>query len=289
MNIACYHGNNNIERFLAAFSPEDAIAWVKKAGIDTIERFGYLYPSSENASDMADKLIAYAEKIGVVIKYEAGDIDIEKLIAEYDSVIIATGSFAYNKTGSDGSGYKFLEKIGVHYSRVLPALCAINCDNEKFFSECHGNRILGKVSVIVDDTIAASDTGEIQITETGFSGIPVFNISRFASRALDERKQVRLSIDTDISKDTLPEIISGHESSLDIRETFEVKSVARFNKSQVCTGGVSLDDLDENLQLKAVKGVYCVGELCDVDGICGGYNLHWAWCSGIAAGKAAAL
>jgi len=58
--------------------------------------------------------------------------------------------------------------------------------------------------------------------------------------------------------------------------------------SQVCTGGVLLNQLDERLQAKAVKGLYVTGELADVDGRCGGYNLQWAFTSGVIAGKAAA-
>jgi len=58
--------------------------------------------------------------------------------------------------------------------------------------------------------------------------------------------------------------------------------------SQVCAGGVYLSELDENLQVKAHQGLYVTGELADVDGRCGGYNLQWAWTSGWIAGNAAA-
>ena len=49
--------------------------------------------------------------------------------------------------------------------------------------------------------------------------------------------------------------------------------------------GISLDELTENFEIKKVPGVYVIGEMCDVDGICGGYNLHWAWLSGNLCGK----
>lgn len=60
-------------------------------------------------------------------------------------------------------------------------------------------------------------------------------------------------------------------------------------QSQVTAGGVKLSEIDTNsLASKKAKGVYFCGEILDVDGLCGGYNLQWAWSSGVVAGKNAA-
>ena len=62
-----------------------------------------------------------------------------------------------------------------------------------------------------------------------------------------------------------------------------------FDYGQVCQGGVALDDIDiSNMECKKVKGVFFAGEVVDVDGKCGGYNLQWAWASGYVAGRSAA-
>jgi len=61
-----------------------------------------------------------------------------------------------------------------------------------------------------------------------------------------------------------------------------------YDNAQVCAGGVPLAEITDNMESKKVPGVYFAGELLDVDGKCGGYNLQWAWCSGYLAGKAAA-
>ena len=61
-----------------------------------------------------------------------------------------------------------------------------------------------------------------------------------------------------------------------------------YDSAQVCAGGVPLDEVTRDLESKLVPGVYFAGEILDVDGRCGGYNLHWAWCSGHVAGTAAA-
>ena len=59
--------------------------------------------------------------------------------------------------------------------------------------------------------------------------------------------------------------------------------------TQVCQGGVSAAEINDNLESKCHAGLYFAGEVIDVDGICGGYNLQWAWSSGFVAGKQASL
>ena len=58
-----------------------------------------------------------------------------------------------------------------------------------------------------------------------------------------------------------------------------------FENAQVCAGGVSLDEITNEMESKLVKNLFFCGEILDVDGRCGGYNLQWAWTSGYLAGK----
>ena len=59
-----------------------------------------------------------------------------------------------------------------------------------------------------------------------------------------------------------------------------------FDKAQVCTGGVQLTEINiETMESNKNKGLYIIGELLDVDGDCGGYNLGFAWLSGMIAGN----
>ncbi len=55
--------------------------------------------------------------------------------------------------------------------------------------------------------------------------------------------------------------------------------------AQVCAGGLAVEEVDEQMQVKKYPGLFVTGELLDVDGICGGYNLHWAFATGTIAGK----
>ena len=62
-----------------------------------------------------------------------------------------------------------------------------------------------------------------------------------------------------------------------------------MDHAQVCSGGVDVTQLTEHLESRLHPGLYFAGELVDVDGPCGGYNLQWAWSSGAVAGKSAAF
>jgi len=235
-----------------------------------------------------DALLKECEKLGVVFEYECGELDIEKLRTDYDSVIIATGGRSYPKTGSNGTGYKFLERLGVKYERVMPALCAVYV-NDKFIDEHKGERLLAEVGVIVDGAEIFANAGELQLVDYGISGIPVFQISRYVSKALYEDKKVEVRVNFNPAADIIPDFLRDRKQKPELGEMiFIPEKTAGFDKAQVCTGGVSLDQLDENLQLIDVPGVYLAGEIIDVDGICGGYNLQWAWTSGYIAGKASA-
>jgi hypothetical protein len=60
----------------------------------------------------------------------------------------------------------------------------------------------------------------------------------------------------------------------------------RFNKAQVTRGGADIEEFDPaSLKSRLVENLYACGEVLNVDGGCGGYNLQWAWSSGLLAGE----
>lgn len=85
---------------------------------------------------------------------------------------------------------------------------------------------------------------------------------------LDEEKEI-----SSLSKDNLLSLAKTIKNL-----QFEIKGT--FDNNQVYSGGVKLSSLTKNLESKKIKGLYFGGEVCDVDGECGGYNLQWAWTSG---------
>ena len=68
----------------------------------------------------------------------------------------------------------------------------------------------------------------------------------------------------------------------------DVTGTGGFDHAQVTSGGVPLSEVDDSLQSQMCRGLFLAGELLDVDGRCGGYNLQWAMTSGTLAGRSAA-
>lgn len=85
---------------------------------------------------------------------------------------------------------------------------------------------------------------------------------------IDEQLNVK-SIDKNLIKNII-----------NLIKNMEFDVISYYENNQVKSGGVELNNLDKNLQSKEYKGLYFAGEVCDVDGLCGGYNLQWAWTSG---------
>ncbi|MEE0919421.1 MAG: aminoacetone oxidase family FAD-binding enzyme [Lachnospiraceae bacterium] len=256
---------------------------------------------------------------------------------EYDSLILATGGKALPSSGSDGSGYKLARSLGHDIILPLPALVQLKCvydnaNNIDVFKIVAGVRAQASIRLFVEDKQCACEEGELQLTDYGISGIPVFQFSRIAARALYEGKRCKVYIDFmtdmsqyDISKylkkfeyKTLADALAGvvHRkvaemicvaNGISLREKIKnisedilsgctnmiknwevsVVNTNSFDNAQVCSGGVPLDEVSDDFESLKCKNVYIVGELLDCDGLCGGYNLQWAWTTGVIAGMAA--
>ena len=237
-----------------------------------------------------------------------------------DAVILANGSKASSVAGSGESGYKIARSLGHHLIEPLPALTALKC-KENYFSGWSGVRTEGKVTLYINGTPETSQQGELQLTDYGVSGIPVFQISRYAIRAIYEKKKVELSINffPEFTKQELQEYLGRRKNDCPYKNEKElltglfpeklirvlaaqkdlisaitdfrlsVKSGLSFEQAQICSGGVDTSEIDSHtMESRLHKGLYFAGELLDIDGTCGGYNLQWAWSSGATAGIHAA-
>lgn len=340
MNISpgCYNSSSDADFYsvIERFNPEDVRSFFMSMGLLTKEKNGYVYPNSEQASAVLDTLRYRLEDMNI---HTLTDTEVKKIVHNdlYNvntadntirgkSLIIATGSKCAPKTGSDGSGYKLAKNMGHTIVPVIPALVQIIC-RESFFKELQGIRCEALISVYVKNKMIVSEKGELQLTASGISGIPVFCLSRHIKRLLDEKKQPYVVIDfmPSYNKERLYEIINNISSISKTRAMNEIlggilnKKLANlitklaknkdageivrliknfkvtpadtngFDNAQVCAGGVSLDEVKlSTMESKIVKNLYFAGEILDVDGKCGGYNLQWAFSSGYLAGKSAA-
>lgn len=347
---ACYRSDNRdfAWNIIQKFNVEKTISFFKELGIYPKDRNGYLYPYSDQAAAILEVLQIEIAKLDICVMTEINVLDIQpvkrgirvttdKKTITVDSVILACGSKAAPVTGSDGSGYQLAKLLGHRIVPVLPALVQLRCA-EKFYKSISGVRVQGTVEIYADDISLASDTGEIQLTNYGISGIPVFQVSRYAAKAIYQKQSVTavLNFMPDMNKDeflsflqeritlcphkTLEEFFTGifpkKLCELWIRlsrlpkemrvsdlsgEQLEklvlliqhlrthITETNAFEQAQICCGGVDTTEINpDTLESNYVPGIYFAGELLDVDGICGGYNLQWAWSSGFVAGKEAA-
>lgn len=335
-------------KVIERFSFEDTLAFFEELGIYAKEKNGGLYPFSEQASAVLDVFRMEIERlhIPVITGENVCDLKVGKKgfqivcknnTYKADTVILAAGSKASPKLGSDGSGYLLAKKLGHSIVPVVPALVQLKC-KESFYKALAGVRLQGKVCLLVNGKEVSSDTGEIQLTAYGISGIPVFQVSRFASRAIYEKKRVEVVMDfmpsfsekefydyinrriklrpekkmedffTGMLNKKVSQVILkianirntqkagtlGENEVIRIVKTVkefrtEVIEANSFDQAQICAGGVNTREISpDTMESLMVKDLYFAGEIVDVDGICGGYNLQWAWSSGYLAGKGAA-
>ena len=261
-------------------------------------------------------------------KREAGDSGRREEDFTCSCLLIATGGLAGEKFGCHGDGYRFAAKAGHRLVRQLPALTALKT-SAPFVKKLSGIRCPAEISILADGTLLGKETGELQWTDYGISGVAVFQLSRFAVCALEEGKKVeaRISFLPDLAGDdlrrlmvrtggkdgqrTLTDVFSGifpkKMVQVLVRETgctgdervrqlterdwerieqavltfsLRISGCMGFEKAQTTRGGVSLQELTGQMESRFCQGLFFSGEVADVDGTCGGYNLQWAFSSG---------
>lgn len=345
----CYRGADRTftETVQKAFTVEDTLRFFHGIGLLTCDRDGYVYPLSAQASSVLDVLLAELrrQKVKLKCREKAEEISKEKgrfivrtagWSYEADAVILAAGSKAAPDTGSDGSGYLLAK--GHELIEPLPALVPLQI-KETWIRKFAGVRMQAKAALFYGGRMREEESGELQWTEYGISGIPVLQLSRYAVRAQKEGQDVCVMLDLlpalDLkeltaylqnrraaltARHTASELLCGAlpkkmiaplmqragispsapadeagEAALcalagQIKQTeLTVAGARSFAQAQACQGGIDCAQVDPHtLMSRKIPGLFFCGELLDVDGACGGYNLQWAWSSGYTAGRCAA-
>ena len=236
------------------------------------------------------------------------------------NLVVATGGLSYPKTGSTGDGYELLKKYH-NITKLYPSLMPLVSDYI-YLKDISGVRFDSKVRLIVDNEIVNQEEGQVQFTDYGISGICIFNLSRDVRKYLDNNKKVVINIDLVnnlegineyISKfndykieDALSNIINNKLSNVICKElkisgkkvndididmvihklhnfNLNIINTKGYDNAQVTNGGLVLDEFNEYLESKKHKKLYVIGEVLDIDSKCGGYNLSWAFSSGMIA------
>lgn len=350
MKIDCFRGDDTsiVSKVLETFGYKETCEFFESLGVILKNRQGYIYPISDQATTIVDILCMEVMRlnVNVVLNESVTSVNSNKkgfVVKSNDntyygeSVILATGGKASPVLGSDGSGYGIAKSFGHKISPVVPALVQLQ-GKGNFFKTISGVRTNATVSIYVDGEMLGKDTGELQLTNYGISGIPVFQISRYAAKALHQKKTVKAEIDflPTMSMEELSsymeqrkqlhshkkmgEFFIGmfHSKLIDlflkiskvdsktyvkdvtdrqwqillklIKSFFvDIEGTNSFEQAQICAGGVKTSEVNaDTLESLLEDDLYLTGELLDVDGICGGYNLQWAWATGFIAGENAA-
>lgn len=323
MNAAHYYGDSQwIQRVLDNQSPQDIIERFKGIGIYPRERDGYVYPHTNQASTVVEALQNYCCckgcevitecRVSAVTQEREGGFQIRTSTGQIRCryVVMATGGKAGAELGGDGNGYKLARSLGHSIANIYPGLTGLICGGD-WWKSVAGTRIQGRFSLRMNDKNVPGETGEIQVSKDGVSGIPVFQLCRVAAKALSEQKgscELMGEIDfvPNMEREELSQwirkfgisglvpkkwvnILEKRQATTQLLKAFRfpIRDTYGIDRAQVTAGGVLTSEVNPNtMQSEKVPGLYFTGEILDVDGRCGGYNLHFAWSTAVIAARA---
>ncbi len=238
------------------------------------------------------------------------------------SVVLSAGGKAAKNFGTDGLGYALAQKLGHTITPLYPSLVQLKTDTAHI-KTLKGIRINdAAVTAFIDGNARAQVQGDLIFTDYGVSGDAIFRLSAFLA---DKIQQGGVTLSVDIlpelpqdkillalqkKKRAFPKMPSAEllfgivnnqvgravmrlageniERAAELVKAFPLRVVGSlgFDYAQVTKGGIPLSETDETLQSRFAKGVYFTGEILDIDGQCGGFNLQWAYSSARVVGKA---
>ncbi len=260
-------------------------------------------------------------KIRDVKKIDQFIITTDNGIFECESLIIATGGLAYPQIGASGTGYLIANQFGLKVTETRPALVPFIFSREdmKIFGELSGISIDASIKCR-----NMTFRGSVLFTHRGLSGPAILQISSYWKEGetividlLPDIDIFRFFIEKQQNKsktemhnllcEFLPTRLAKNWCDLKIQSkpvnqynekelqkiahqvhNWEIapKSTEDYRTAEVTLGGIDTNELSsKTMESGKVKGLYFTGEVIDVTGQLGGYNLHWAWASGFVAGQ----
>ena len=221
---------------------------------------------------------------------------------------MATGGKAQKQFFTDGSSYAIAQRLGHKITPLHPSLVQLKTDTY-FIKTLKGIRADCNVSAKSQSGVQKACRGDVIFTDYGLSGNAIFGVSPVFSA---ENGMVSIDFLPDFSEQDISRTLENRlKNGVERREIFsglvhnqigravvkradeeggdpvktlknftlKVGGTLGFDYAQTTCGGVDMRDIGDDLQSKIVKNLYFAGEILDVDGDCGGYNLHWAFTS----------
>lgn len=234
------------------------------------------------------------------------------------NVVLAVGGKAGKQFGTDGTSYSLAQSFGHKTTQLYPSLVQLKTDLS-LIRGLKGLKETAKVIAFDGEKQLASATGDLLFTEYGISGNAVFQVSGYLTCAkspkviieflpeytynqvvemLTQRQELNFLQREEIlvgiinkrigqavlksAKDTSINMIAKALKNFSLNVTGNLG----FNYAQVTKGGIDTRNVNAlTMESKLQKGLYLTGEMLDVDGDCGGYNLTFAFLSGIVCAK----
>ncbi|MDE5721343.1 MAG: aminoacetone oxidase family FAD-binding enzyme [Clostridia bacterium] len=228
-------------------------------------------------------------------------------------LVLCTGGKAQKQFKTDGSSYALAAYFGHSLTPLYPSLVQLKTQTEHIRT-LKGIRADCVLTAMQHGKVLARKRGDVIFTDYGVSGNAVFAVSPY----ITDKHDVILSIEflPDFSNEEIEksiilhkkdgceksELLSGtlhnqigraviKRSNSDNEKiicdtlknfTLPVTGTLGFDYAQVTKGGIKMDEVTNELESRLIKNLFFAGEVLDVDGDCGGYNLHWAFTSGMA-------
>lgn len=272
--------------------------------------------------DIRDKINIYFNEEVNEISYDKNYIEIvsNNRKKRYDYVVVSSGNIASNLATLNE--FNYLKKLDLNITKLNPSLCPIITKTN--LKKLNGQRYKALVKLYSEDEFLYEEKGEVLIKEDGFSGIVIFQMSHFINKFKKEKYSLVFDFLYDYSEDDIrrilfkeskiEDILIGLISKKFVEENFEkslllkkgknlnkdeinnilktlknnrldVDSLYDYKFSQVISGGINLDEIKENLELKKYENIFVCGEVIDINGECGGYNLQFAFSSAFVVGE----
>lgn len=322
IDIACYESDNLllVDEIVHQF---DMVEAMEELGLHCVYQGDLLYPRSEQALSVKRILMNQAEQLGVLFFYEQEvyQIDYQQQYMIYtknktykaDDVVLAMGSEAGKLSGVHSSRYDILKKLKLEMKEPTPSLTQMY--TQPVMKTWKGVRVKGRFTLYEDQKQIRQEKGEILFTDYGVSGIAVMQLSsliqknhqyeiaidfldEFDTKKLSEYIALRMNKDYNHFYDGLvhQKIASYFENlgNLSVQQRvsllkdfrLKITGLRSFETAQVMKGGLCVHEVDSSLQLKKYPHMYAMGEILNVAGLCGGYNLHFAFACASCVAKA---
>ena len=336
---------------LAAVDAAAPLEWFAALGLYTrTDEAGRVYPYSNQAADVLALLEGHLARLGVEVRTGCTVQTLSQNRSGYtilcenaegqdqtlraDAVICAMGGNAGPQFGTDGFGTRFAAQCGGRTEPLYPCLTALQCAKPN--KTLAGIRAKAAASLLDGSRVLAAETGEVQFTDYGLSGICIMQLSGLLAPGRSPKAPaVELDLFPALDEAELTALFRSHAaqtagdspagfwlgllnrklgcavwSAAGLRDgnapavltagqwqklahtakhwRFEGLTPCGWKQAQTTGGGLALREVDQHFQFKGCPGLYFVGETLDCAGSCGGFNLHWAFGSGLVAGRSAA-